>query len=74
MRIGFQNVEPLASFMADSKSLPHDRGHLLWTADEGPSRMLLSSMDRWINTVNLSICPFIHSEAMLPDQKMRREH
>ena len=51
MRIGFQNVEPLASFMADSKSLPHDRGHLLWTADEGPSRMLLSSMDRWINTI-----------------------
>ena len=37
--------------MADSKSLPHDRGHLLWTADEGPSRMLLSSMDRWINTI-----------------------
>ena len=37
--------------MADSSSLPHDRGHLLWTADEGPSRMLLSSMDRWINTI-----------------------
>lgn len=37
--------------MADSKSLPHDRGHLLWTADEGPSRLLLSSMDRWINTI-----------------------
>ena len=37
--------------MADSNSLPHDRGHLLWTADEGPSRMLLSSMDRWINTI-----------------------
>ena len=51
MRIGFQNVEPLAPLMADSKSLPHDRGHLLWTADEGPSRMLLSSMDRWINTI-----------------------
>ena len=51
MRIGFQNVEALALFMADSKSLPHDRGHLLWTADEGPSRMLLSSMDRWINTI-----------------------
>ena len=37
--------------MADSNSLPHDRGHLLWTADEGPSRMLLSSMDRWIGTI-----------------------
>ncbi len=51
MRIGFQNVELLASFMADGNSLPHDRGHLLWTADDGPSRMLLSSMDRWISTI-----------------------
>ena len=37
--------------MADGNSLPHDRGHLLWTADDGPSRMLLSSMDRWISTI-----------------------
>ena len=37
--------------MAASNQLPHDRGHLLWTAEEGPSRMLLSSMDRWISTI-----------------------
>ena len=37
--------------MAASNQLPHDRGHLLWTAEDGPSRMLLSSMDRWISTI-----------------------
>ena len=37
--------------MAGSKQLPHDRGHLLWTAEDGPSRMLLSSMDRWVSTI-----------------------
>ena len=37
--------------MAASNQLPHDRGHLLWTAEDGPSRMLLSSMDRWVNTI-----------------------
>jgi len=37
--------------MAPNPPLPHDRGHLLWTADEGPSRMLLSSIDRWVNSI-----------------------
>ena len=31
--------------------LPHDRGHLLWTAEDGVSRMLLSSMDRWVAAI-----------------------
>jgi len=33
--------------MADVLPLPHDRGHLLWTMEDGPSRKLLSSFDRW---------------------------
>lgn len=37
--------------MAGSTTLPHDRGHLLWTAEDGVSRMLLSSMDRWISAI-----------------------
>ena len=37
--------------MAASNPLPHNRGHLLWTAEDGPSRMLLSSMDRWVSTI-----------------------
>ena len=31
--------------------IPHDRGHLLWTAEDGVSRMLLSSMDRWVTAI-----------------------
>lgn len=27
--------------------LPHDRGSLLWTAEDGPSRRLLASIDKW---------------------------
>lgn len=37
--------------MAGSTVLPHDRGHLLWTAEDGVSRMLLSSMDRWVSAI-----------------------
>jgi nicotinate-nucleotide pyrophosphorylase (carboxylating) len=48
---GLEVQEPLALVMAASNKLPHDRGHLLWTAEDGPSRMLLSSMDRWISTI-----------------------
>ena len=42
--------------MAEAGILPHDRGHLLWTADEGVSRLLLSSMDRWITTILADDC------------------
>ena len=42
--------------MAESGILPHDRGHLLWTADEGVSRLLLSSMDRWVTTILADDC------------------
>ena len=31
--------------------IPHDRGHLIWTAEDGVSRMLLSSMDRWVTAI-----------------------
>ncbi len=37
--------------MAGGTMLPHDRGHLLWTAEDGVSRMLLSSMDRWVAAI-----------------------
>ena len=37
--------------MAGGSMLPHDRGHLLWTAEDGVSRMLLSSMDRWVAAI-----------------------
>ena len=37
--------------MAGATKLPHDRGDLLWTAEEGVSRMLLSSMDRWVTAI-----------------------
>ena len=37
--------------MADSKRPPHDRGHELWTAEGGPSRLLLGSMDRWVGAL-----------------------
>ena len=42
--------------MAETGTLPHDRGHLLWTADEGVSRLLLSSMDRWVTTILADDC------------------
>ena len=37
--------------MGERTMLPHDRGHLLWTAEEGASRLLTSSMDRWTTAV-----------------------
>ena len=37
--------------MAGGAVIPHDRGHLLWTAEDGVSRMLLSSMDRWVTAI-----------------------
>lgn len=37
--------------MAESKRPPHDRGYELWTAEVGPSRMLLSSIDRWVSAL-----------------------
>ena len=37
----------LASFMADDAPLPHDRGHELWTVENGASRKLMASFNRW---------------------------
>lgn len=37
--------------MADRPRLPHDRGHLLWSSEDGPTRMLQASMDRWTQAV-----------------------
>ena len=34
--------------MAEEARIPHDRGHELWTAEDGPSRSLLASIDRWV--------------------------
>ncbi|MFB1005053.1 MAG: hypothetical protein QMC59_01065 [Candidatus Poseidoniaceae archaeon] len=37
--------------MADTRRPPHDRGHLLWSAEDGPTRMLQGSFDRWVGAV-----------------------
>ena len=37
--------------MADNPRPPHDRGKELWGAAEGPSRLLLSSMDKWTSAL-----------------------
>ena len=37
--------------MPDNPRPPHDRGSKLWDASEGPSRLLLSSMDRWTSAL-----------------------
>lgn len=47
----FEDAKPLAYSMAESKRPPHDRGYELWTAEDGPSRVLLSSIDRWVSAL-----------------------
>ena len=37
--------------MADAVSIPHDRGHQLWSFEEGPTRKLLASIDRWVGAI-----------------------
>jgi nicotinate-nucleotide pyrophosphorylase (carboxylating) len=37
--------------MAAANSLPHDRGFKLWSAVDGPSRLLLASIDRWTSAI-----------------------
>ena len=37
--------------MADAPRLPHDRGHDLWTMEDGPSRKLMASIDRWVGSL-----------------------
>ena len=37
--------------MADKSRLPHDRGHLLWSSEDGATRMLQASMDRWTQAI-----------------------
>ena len=37
--------------MAETPPLPHDRGHELWTMEDGPSRKLMASIDRWVGAM-----------------------
>ena len=37
--------------MAETSRPPHDRGHVLWSAEDGPTRMLQASFDRWVGAV-----------------------
>jgi len=37
--------------MPDNPPPPHDRGKELWSASEGPTRMLISSIDRWTSAL-----------------------
>ncbi|MDP6870161.1 MAG: hypothetical protein QGI21_05260 [Candidatus Poseidoniaceae archaeon] len=37
--------------MAGKKKPPHDRGRELWDASTGPTRILISSFDRWVSAM-----------------------
>ena len=37
--------------MAEKSSPPHDRGGKLWSSSTGPSRLLISSFDRWTSAI-----------------------
>ncbi|MDB9835057.1 hypothetical protein OAC38_03400 [Candidatus Poseidoniaceae archaeon] len=37
--------------MTGASRPPHDRGHVLWSAEDGPTRMLQASFDRWVGSV-----------------------
>ena len=37
--------------MPDNAPPPHDRGRELWDPSEGPSRLLISSIDRWTSAL-----------------------
>ncbi|RJV01270.1 MAG: hypothetical protein DWC06_02870 [Candidatus Poseidoniales archaeon] len=37
--------------MAEKRPPPHDRGSVLWDASSGPTRMLISSFDRWTSAL-----------------------
>ena len=37
--------------MGEGPKLPHDRGHELWTMEDGASRTLLASIDRWVSAL-----------------------
>jgi nicotinate-nucleotide pyrophosphorylase (carboxylating) len=45
----FEVVAGPPFIMADNPRLPHDRGHELWTMEDGPSRKLMASIDRWVS-------------------------
>ena len=47
----FQEVVHTPFNMADAPALPHDRGHELWTMEDGPSRKLMASIDRWVGAM-----------------------
>ena len=47
----FQEVVRIPSIMPDAPLLPHDRGHELWTMEDGPSRKLMASIDRWVGAM-----------------------
>ena len=48
---GFEVNEPPAQSVAEASRPPHDRGHALWSAEAGPTRMLLGRFDRWVGAV-----------------------
>jgi nicotinate-nucleotide pyrophosphorylase (carboxylating) len=36
---------------SEEPRIPHDRGHILWTSEGGPERLLLASFDRWTTSI-----------------------
>lgn len=47
----FQEVARIPFFMGDDPKVPHDRGHELWTLEDGASRKLMASIDRWVSAI-----------------------
>jgi nicotinate-nucleotide pyrophosphorylase (carboxylating) len=47
----FEVQTSIRSTMAEAPRLPHDRGHELWTMEDGASRKLMASIDRWVTAL-----------------------
>ena len=63
--------------MAESSRPPHDRGAELWSASDGPTRMLISSFDRWTTSLLSDDgidMPFMGSENPVEAKIIAREN
>ena len=63
--------------MAESSRPPHDRGAELWSASDGPTRMLISSFDRWTTSLLSDDgidMPFMGSESPVEAKIIAREN
>ena len=47
----FEEVARIPFSMGEDPKVPHDRGHELWTLEDGASRKLMASIDRWVSAI-----------------------